>query len=463
MRKPTELSRYAGCRMFPPFSEDEAYEECLRIIEGIEAGRIRIKQLTTESAERRGQGIMIGALICRGPDGKRIVLRTVSGIGKELVFEDDDCGIFVRPIVSAEKISAALTKNDARIHELTGIINHLKRARNASGSKVSVQSEEEKHCSKERALLTKESLLAVYDLYSFACADGKKRRLLEICSGKLPPTGTGDCCAPKLLDFAFSRSLVPLSMAEVFYGADTKTRISGRIYPPCDERCALLLPALLGLRIIYRDSLIIVVDKQSGLLSVPGRGPEKQDCIVSRVKRLFPECIAQPAVHRLDMETSGLMVLAFTAEAHRNLNRQFEDRLVEKEYVALVDGAISCADGTAELFFRVDVDNRPHQIWDEKHGKRAVTEWHKIREEQYTSSDGRRRLVTRVQFIPHTGRTHQLRLMAADSHGFGKPIVGDTLYGECAPGEHLMLHARTLRFFHPVTGEKMQFVCEPEF
>lgn len=449
--------------MFPPFPEDEAYEECLRIIKGIEAGKILIRQLTAESAERRGQGIMLGALICRDQDGKRVVLRTVSGIGKELVFCDDDGSIFVRPIVSAEKINAALAKNDARIHELTKIINELKRARNAAGSKHSVQSAAEKQYSEERTALTNESLLAVYGLYSFSCADGDKRSLLEICADKLPPTGTGDCCAPKLLDFAFSHSLVPLSMAEVFYGSDTKMRISCRKYPPCDERCALLLPAMLGLRILYRDSSILVVNKQSGILSVPGRGVEKQDCIVRRMKRLFPETIAQPAVHRLDMETSGLMVLAFTEEAHRNLNRQFEERLVEKEYVALVDGEIPCADGTMELFFRVDIDNRPHQIWDEIHGKRAVTEWHTIRKEQYIAPDGHKRLVTRVQFIPHTGRTHQLRLAAADSHGFGKPIVGDTLYGECAPGERLMLHARTLRFTHPVTGEKMQFVCESEF
>lgn len=451
--------------MFPPFPEEEAYAECARIIQDIDAGKIRINQFSAPSEERRGQGVMIGVLVCRASDGRRIVLKTLSGIGKELV---SDCvaedEIFVRPIVSAEKINAALLENDARIHTLTDKINALKCARNAGGSKYSVQTDEEKRYVSERAALTKKSLLRVYELYSFHCADGVTRKLLEICRKKLPPTGTGDCCAPKLLDFAFSNGLLPVSMAETFCGGETAHKISGRRYPPCDERCALILPAMLGLNIIYRDFSIIVVNKQSGVLSVPGRGPEKQDCIVNRVKRLFPGCITQPAVHRLDMETSGLMVLAFTEEAHRNLNRQFEKREVQKEYIALVDGIIPAPDGQTELFFRVDVDNRPHQIWDDVHGKKAVTEWHVVRTENYVSpADGTERTVTRVRFIPHTGRTHQLRLAAADSHGFGKPIVGDTLYGTCAPGERLMLHARTLCFTHPVTGKPMEFTSEPDF
>ena len=208
-------------------------------------------------------------------------------------------------------------------------------------------------------------------------------------------------------------------MTEMFYGRDSGYRICGKTYGPCDERCALILPEILGLNILYRDDSIIVVNKQSGLLSVPGRGPEKQDCVVNRFRRLFPEAILQPSVHRLDMETSGLLVLAFTEDAHRNMNRQFENREVKKEYIAVVDGKLPenfAPDGQMELFFRVDIENRPHQIWDAVHGKNAVTEWHRIGEESYTAPDGSKRCVTRIKFIPHTGRTHQLRLAAADSH-----------------------------------------------
>lgn len=292
--------------------------------------------------------------------------------------------------MSAEKINAALSQNDKEIHILTEKINELKNSRKCEDGRFLEQSENERNLVARRKKLNSESLLKVFSLYSFACADGHEKKLLEICTEKLPPTGTGDCCAPKLLDYAFRNALTPLSMAEVFFGKDTNNKKSFCIYPPCDERCALILPEMLGIKIIYRDHDIVVLDKQSGVLSVPGRGPEKQDCIVNRLKRLFPTCIAQPSVHRLDMETSGLLVLAFTDEAHRALNRQFELRQVHKEYVALLDGKLEDENATGEttLFFRVDIEHRPRQIWDEENGKKAITQWQKIDDELFTFPDG---------------------------------------------------------------------------
>ena len=167
------------------------------------------------------------------------------------------------------------------------------------------------------------------------------------------------------------------------------------------------------------------------------------------------------------METSGLMVLAFTKEAHRVLGRQFEEGTVKKEYVALLDGILSkkgiepC--GVMELYFRLDVENRPHQIWDEVYGKKVVTEWKLLDVEYYVPPSGKRRAVTRVLFIPHTGRTHQLRLASSDSHGFATPIIGDTLYGNCEAGERLMLHAQKLSVVHPVTQKVMTFECKAPF
>src|SRR5574344_1763652 len=289
----------------------------------------------------------------------------------------------------------------------------------------------------------------------------------EAHQGKLPPTGTGDCCAPKLLDYAFAHNLTPVSMCEVFYGTSTPQKINGQKYAPCDERCGIILPAMLGLEILYRDEHIIVVNKQSGVLSVPGRGPDKQDCIVNRVRTLFPNCIKQPSVHRLDMETSGILVLAFTEEAHRNLSKQFEAGEINKRYIALIDDDLLKRNipqhGESRLFFRLDVDNRPHQIWDEVYGKEAITEWQINNTELYTGPSGRKRKVTRITFMPHTGRTHQLRLASSDPHGFGAPIVGDTLYGHCDEGERLMLHAEYLSFTHPVTGQKIEFFCKSAF
>ena len=443
--------------MFPPFDEEAAYAVCLAMIQQLECGALALEQVTPLSEERAGNGVMLGALVATDAAGNEVVLKAASGFSRALVPRFADAAIYVPPLVSPAQIAAALVANDDAIHALTARIDAL-----ADGA-------EKDALLARRLALTQESVARVYALYAFRCADGSLRTLGDICAercgGRLPPTGTGDCCAPKLLHYAFSHGLTPRSMCEVFYGRNTPHKTNGLRYAPCDDRCGIVLPAMLGLEILYRDRDIIVVNTQSGVLSVPGK--VEPDCIANRVRRLFPGCIAQPAVHRLDMETSGLMVLAFTREAHRRLSAQFEAGSVRKEYVALVDGILPARGvpphGTMELYFRVDLDNRPHQMWDEVHGKKAVTEWRVQDVETYRAPDGSRRRVTRVLFLPHTGRTHQLRLAAADPHGFGVPIVGDTLYGRCAAGERLMLHAQCLRFSHPTTGEEMMFRCAAGF
>jgi tRNA pseudouridine32 synthase/23S rRNA pseudouridine746 synthase len=209
-----------------------------------------------------------------------------------------------------------------------------------------------------------------------------------------------------------------------------------------------------GLVIVHRDPLFVVVDKPGGLLSVPGRGPENQDCVVNRLKALYPDCIEQPSVHRLDQDTSGLLVLALTAPAHRTLSVQFMERLVGKRYVALIDGVLGLDSGIIELAFRLDPDNRPYHVYDPERGKPGVTRWRKLAVEQG---------LTRVEFMPLTGRTHQLRLHSAHEKGLGHPIVGDRLYGTgTAPGQ-LKLHASTLRFRHPATRQNLEFFSPPPF
>ena len=440
--------------MFPPFDEELAFKYCKEIISLLEEKKLSLVYTTEKiSAERFANGIMIGVLVAKNSAQENKILFTVSGISRKIEGKFQDA-IFIEPIVSNKKIMSALQKNDKEIHLLT---EKLK----------SCRKEELQELQLRRSMLTSESLEKVHELYSFCCFDGEIRSLKQICKNQLSPTGTGDCCAPKLLNFAFKNNLTPLSMCEVFYGKSTEKKISGCKYSPCDERCGLILPEILGLKILYRDKDIIVVNKQSGLLSVPGRGPEKQDCIVNRVKKLFPECIEQPSVHRLDMETSGLMVLAFTKDAHRNLCRQFEEGLVQKKYIALLDGILAKKgipqSGTMELYFRLDVENRPHQIWDSVYGKKAITEWQILDVEKYLSPSGNKKNVTRVLFIPHTGRTHQLRLASADFHGFGVPIIGDTLYGHCEQNERLMLHSCYIKFTHPSTGQIMEFNCESDF
>ncbi|WP_243543980.1 RluA family pseudouridine synthase [Pseudodesulfovibrio tunisiensis] len=209
-----------------------------------------------------------------------------------------------------------------------------------------------------------------------------------------------------------------------------------------------------GLNVIYADRKLVVVDKPSGLLSVPGRGPENQDCVVTRVQAMFPECRKFPTVHRLDMDTSGLLVLGLTARAQRELSQQFHDREVSKRYVAVLDGLVTRPEGVIDLPLRMDRFNRPYQVYDPIHGRRAVTEWRRLSVE-----NGR----TRVEFSPHTGRTHQLRMHSAHPLGLGCPIVGDRLYGSGTGPGQLLLHAGYLRFMHPKTKEMMEFFTEPSF
>ena len=208
------------------------------------------------------------------------------------------------------------------------------------------------------------------------------------------------------------------------------------------------------LDIVYQDPWFLVINKPADLLAVPGRGPGKKDCVVSRARVRFPELIEQPAVHRLDQQTSGLMVLALRASVHQNLSRQFQNRRVLKRYVAIVDGVITVESGRITLPFRLDPDNRPHQIYDPVNGKEAITLWRRISSDQHS---------TRIDFTPLTGRTHQLRVHSAHPLGLGAPIVGDRLYGTGKEDDVMLLHACYLSFNHPADDRLVEFHSEPPF
>jgi tRNA pseudouridine32 synthase/23S rRNA pseudouridine746 synthase len=208
------------------------------------------------------------------------------------------------------------------------------------------------------------------------------------------------------------------------------------------------------MEILYHDEAIVIVNKPGGLLAVPGRGPEKEDCVAARLRRLFSAMIPQPAVHRLDMYTSGLMVFAMSSAAHRLLSQAFAARRVEKHYTAVVAGSIAGDSGEIRLPFRLDPDHRPLQIYDPQFGKIGITGWRKI------AVEGR---YTRVVFTPLTGRTHQLRVHAAHPLGLAAPIVGDSLYGTGRDGDKMLLHATFLGFDHPISGEPVGFRSEPPF
>ena len=335
---------------------------------------------------------------------------------------------------------------------------------------------------RDRKMLSSQLMKQLHGLYELTNFRGQMRSMTDLF-GTGTPAGAGDCCAPKLLNAAALRGLKPLGLSEFFYGKENKsgTRQHKQFYPACAEKCRPILGFMLcgkeermnggetspiihpsthpvfqssSLPIIHVDDDLVVVVKPSGLLSVPGKGPENQDCVTARIKKIFPDAPDHPEVHRLDMDTSGLMVLALTRDAHRELSRQFHDRETSKKYTALLDGELNETDGVIKLPFRLDINNRPKQIYDPIHGKLGITRWKVLGVE-----DGK----TRVEMIPITGRTHQLRVHAASEHGLAVPILGDRLYGTgTAPGQ-LKLHSHFLSFTHPSTGRKMQFTSAPGF
>jgi tRNA pseudouridine32 synthase/23S rRNA pseudouridine746 synthase len=208
------------------------------------------------------------------------------------------------------------------------------------------------------------------------------------------------------------------------------------------------------LSVVHHERSFVIVDKLPDFLSVAGRSPGTEDCVVARVREVFPHAKGSIAAHRLDMATSGLMVLALTPQAHRHLSRQFEKREVAKTYTALLEGQVESTAGHIELAFRLDWPNRPKQIHDPEHGKLGITDWEVL--ERHPDS-------TRVKFTPHTGRTHQLRVHAAHALGIGHPIVGDRLYGHPELADRLMLHSTTLSFHHPDDGTWLDFHSPPPF
>ncbi|WP_421877548.1 pseudouridine synthase [Marinoscillum sp.] len=309
--------------------------------------------------------------------------------------------------------------------------------------------------------------------YSFLDARGESRSLLSIFSEKelpIPPAGAGECAAPRLLHFAYQHELTPIAMGEFWWGASpqSEVRTHGQFYPACRSKCEPILghmlqgldveknpmlsnPTQIGdLPVVYEDEHLLVVNKPAEFLSIPGKNVF--DSVYTRMEARYPGATGPLLVHRLDMSTSGLLLVAKTKNVHQQLQAQFLKRSVTKRYEAVLDGLLDKDSGEINLPLRVDLDNRPQQLVCCEHGKKAITKWHKIKE-----VNGQ----TLVHFYPITGRTHQLRVHAAHASGLGTPIVGDDLYGK--RDKRLYLHAAYLKFQHPVTSEVMELSVSSGF
>ena len=373
----------------------------------------------------------------------------------------------------------------------------------------------------------------LFSQYKMRNAQGETKDLIEIFNdynGELPPAGSGDCCAPKLLQYAFENNLQPLCMAEFWWGASPKMEIRHHLnyYPACRGKCLPILGWMLGsvfsrsvecgmwsensteiqssipenshtqnishstfhtphstINILFEDPHLLVLNKPAGMLSVPGKTGDVS--VESMMRDYLRDEVNPIIVHRLDMDTSGLMVVAKTKWTYTELQKQFLEHQVEKTYVALLEHMPEGKPlkGTISLPLRPDIYDRPRQLVDWENGKEAVTEYYIMRsvecgvwsensteilssvpENSHTQSISHSTLHTphstiRILLRPQTGRTHQLRVHCAHQEGLGVPIVGDALYGHRA--DRLYLHAETLSFIHPKTGERLTFKAPAPF
>jgi len=347
---------------------------------------------------------------------------------------------------------------------------------------------------------------------------------------KVPPAGAGECALPKLLQYAYLHQLKPLAMAEFWWGDSPKNEIRhhGYCYPSCKGKCEPILQHMLQglevdenpllnpvheeeeLEIVFEDEWLLVVNKPAGMLSVPGKA-EDRDSVYHRLKKKYPEATGPMIVHRLDMATSGLLLVAKTKEVHQDLQAQFANRSIKKRYVAVLDGAIIKTEketkpiaekaillaketvstkktakaertgntGRIELPLCLNPLDRPRQMVSSEHGKEAITEYQIISESERITSESENtfnesnrideserninesRKYPRIVFYPLTGRTHQLRVHAAHPEGLGCPILGDELYGKKA--DRLYLHAEYIEFRHPIYGDILCIQKEADF
>jgi tRNA pseudouridine32 synthase/23S rRNA pseudouridine746 synthase len=304
----------------------------------------------------------------------------------------------------------------------------------------------------------------IFRQFKFLNQAGEVKDLLDIFTDTPPIAGSGECAAPKLLQYAFEHQFELVTMAEFWWGLSPKSEVRKHLhyYPACRGKCRPILGHMLEgvpmdenpmlenqalgktLPTIYEDDHLLIINKPHGFLSVPGKNIE--DSVQFRMQVKYPDAKGPLVVHRLDMSTSGLMVIAKTKESHQYLQYQFIKRIVKKRYHAVLDGIVEADEGTINLPLRVDLEDRPRQLVCYEYGKKAITAFKVIK---------RTATQTYIHFFPKTGRTHQLRVHAAHSLGLDCPITGDILYGTKA--ERLHLHAEYLSFMHPESKEWMEF------
>ena len=324
---------------------------------------------------------------------------------------------------------------------------------------------------KVRSAALQQQLCEQFRMLNYRVEVKTLRDIFEQTVHKTPPAGAGECAAPKLLQQAYLHHWKPIAMAEFWWGNSPKNEVRhhGYYYPACKGKCEPILWHMLQgleveanpmqqeaergnekLNIVYEDQWLLIINKPAGMLSVPGK--ERQTSIYDLARKAYPEADGPMIVHRLDMATSGLLIIAKDKKTHQHLQAQFKNRSIRKKYIALLDGIVPEDEGTIELSLCPNPLDRPRQMVDTQYGKPAITYYQVLeRTDKYT----------RIALYPHTGRTHQLRVHAAHPSGLHCPIIGDELYGK--KDKRLYLHAESIEFTHPVNGQSMCITEKADF
>ena len=436
------------------------------------------------------QGKMFGVLVVRSAEGTIGFLAAFSGNLAGSNYHD----YFVPPVYDLLDPNGYFKQEEAKISEMNRLLNHTQsEMTSANGTSPCplhkgeeyIQSLKEER--KNRSIALQQWIFHQFILLNAKGEQQDIHQIFETYAHRLPPAGTGECAAPKLLQHAYRNSLQPLAMAEFWWGNSPKGEIRrhGHYYPSCRHKCEPLLVFMLQgldvepnpllqsvtdanlLQTVYEDEYLLVVNKPAGMLSVPGK--TGQASVLTMLHERYPNATGPLLVHRLDMATSGLLLAAKDKDTHALLQQQFENRTVKKRYMALLEGTPQIAPkGFIRLPLRPDFDNRPLQMVDFEYGKPAVTRY-EINNPPYEGGQGDVQPLrnntsqprTLVALYPETGRTHQLRVHAAHPDGLNCPIVGDPLYGQ--PSDRLYLHAERLEFKHPVSGKYMHIQKEAPF
>lgn len=361
----------------------------------------------------------------------------------------------------------------AQRYELRDLLKYWSEKTAVLQSELDVLTTEIDTLKKERKALSGSLQNQLFEKYNFLNFLGKEKNLNVLFSNTTlakPPAAAGECAAPKLLQYAYKCNYFPLAIAEFWWGAAPASAVRNHkhYYPACQGKCKPILGHMLqglvvdenpldldksntkNIEIVHQDNDIAVILKPEEFLSVPGK--TVTDSVYERVKKLFPDATGPLIVHRLDMSTSGLMLISLNKESNKILQKQFIERTVKKRYTALLSGYLDKNKGIIELPLRVDLEDRPRQLVCYEHGKQAKTIWEVVERKENT---------TKVYFYPVTGRTHQLRVHAAHKMGLNLPIIGDDLYG--AKAKRLHLHAEYIEFIHPKTNRKMSFKQPADF